>query len=56
MSETTIEIIKLLLQQKDIDKAIITTHKILTEFRTLHEASQESSSLTPQDSSQFPPI
>lgn len=52
MSETTIELIKLLLQQEDIDKAIITTNKILTDFRTLHGSYQEASCVHLQDNYQ----
>ena len=52
MSETTIELIKLILQQENIDEAIIKTNEILTAFRTLREPSQEASSLTLRDNSQ----
>ena len=41
MSETTVELIKLLLAQKDVDKAIITANKIITDYQMQHESSQE---------------
>ena len=44
MSEITVELIKLLLAQKDIEKAVLTANDIITDYLTHHESSQKASS------------